>query len=71
MKNNKLRVIWMIPNVFCYLMFFGYLGYVLIYAKELEEIDRLFSSIMMSLAVLFVSILGSFRIRSWIKEGKM
>ena len=39
--NKKLRLVWIIPNVFCYLMVIGLSIFVLSQAKELEEINRL------------------------------
>lgn len=71
MKNNKLRVAWIIPNVFCYLMFIGFSSFVLINAKGLEEINRLSIWVVMLLLLLLVSIFGSYRIWTWIKEGKI
>ncbi|NSL53275.1 hypothetical protein [Calidifontibacillus erzurumensis] len=71
MKNNKLRLVWIIPNVFCYLMFIGFTSFVLVNAKELEEINRLSIWVFMMLLLLLVSLFGSYRIWRWIKEGKM
>ena len=71
MKNNKLRLVWIIPNVFCYLMFIGFSSFVLFNAKGLEEINRLSIFVFMMLLLLLVSLFGSYRIWTWIKEGKM
>ncbi|CAM5222231.1 hypothetical protein UACE39S_03383 [Ureibacillus acetophenoni] len=71
MKNTKLRVIWIIPNVICYLMLIGYSTFVALNAKGLEEINSLSTSVIMMLMLLFVSVFGSYRIWTWIKEGKM
>ncbi|WP_400164041.1 hypothetical protein ACAF76_013250 [Brevibacillus sp. TJ4] len=71
MKNNKLRVIWIVPNLFCYIMFLGTLLFVLTHAEELRELNRLFIWVLTSFSLLLVSLFGSYRIWSWIKEGKM
>ena len=70
MKNNKLRLGWIIPNVFCYLMFIGFSSFVLVNAKDLEEINSLSIWVFMMLLLLLVSLIGSYRIWTWIKEGK-
>lgn len=70
-KNNKLRVIWIVPNLFCYIMFLGTLLFVLTHAEELRELNRLFIWVLTSFSLLLVSLFGSYRIWSWIKEGKM
>ena len=71
MENIKLRLIWIIPNIFCYIMFIGFSAFVCINVTGLKEIDRLSIWIIAMLALFVVSILGSFRIYVWIKEGKM
>ena len=71
MKNNKLRLGWIIPNVFCYLMFIGFSSFVLVNAKGLAEINSLSIWVFMLLLLLLVSLIGSYRIWTWIKEGKM
>lgn len=71
MKNTKLRVAWIVPNVFTYLMFIGALVFVTINAQGIQEIGMTPLWIF-TLFVLFVgSVLGSLRIRYWIKKGKM
>jgi len=71
LKNNKLRLVWIIPNVFMYLMFAGFSTFVIKHAKELKEIGSLSIWVWMLLLLLFVCIFCSVRIRVWIKEGKM
>ncbi|WPK11150.1 hypothetical protein R6U77_14825 [Lysinibacillus louembei] len=71
MKNTKLRIIWMIPNIFCYLMLLGFATFVFIKAEGLMAIDRLTIWVIALFALLFVSLFGSYRIWTWIKEGKM
>ena len=69
--NKKLRLVWIIPNVFCYLMVIGLSIFVLSQAKELEEINRLSLFVFTLFALLFISLFGSYRIRMWIKAGKL
>ena len=71
MKNKKLRIAWIIPNVFCYLMFIGFSTFVIRNVEGLKEINRLTIWVIEMLALLLVSIFGSFRIWKWIKEGKL
>ena len=71
MKNKRLRIVWMIPNIFCYLMFLGFSLFVVSNAKGLQEINRLSIWVVTLLLLLFVSLLSSYRIWTWIKEGKM
>lgn len=71
MKNTKLRVAWIVPNVFIYLMFVGALMFVTINAQGIQE-NGMIPLWAFTLFVLFVgSVLGSLRIRYWIKQGKM
>lgn len=71
MKNYKLRIIWIIPNIFLYLMFIGCSIFVLKFREGLLEINRLSIWVITLILLLFVAILGSYRIWTWIKEGKM
>ncbi len=71
MKNYKLRILWIIPNVFCYLMFIGCSSFVFINAQGLKEINRLSIYVIIMILLLLVSLYGSYRIWTWIKEGKM
>jgi drug/metabolite transporter superfamily protein YnfA len=70
-KNNKLRIVWVIPNVFCYLMFIVFSTFVVTNREGLEEINRLSIWVIVMLVLLAVSICGSYRIWAWIKKGKM
>ncbi|WP_066303511.1 hypothetical protein [Bacillus sp. FJAT-29814] len=71
LKNIKLRLIWIIPNVFCYLALFGFSAFVFVNADGLKEINRLSIWVIMMMILFLVSVFGSFRIWVWIKEGKM
>ncbi|KAB2335591.1 hypothetical protein [Bacillus mesophilum] len=71
MNIYKLRIIYIIPNVFCYLMVIGFSIFVFSNAKGIEELSRLSIWVIILLLLFFVSIYGSYRIWSWIKEGKM
>ena len=69
--NKKLRFAWIIPNVFCYLMFIGFSTFVALNAEGLQEISRLDISVFAMIILFLVSIFGSYRIWTWIKEGEM
>ncbi|WP_088068177.1 hypothetical protein [Gottfriedia luciferensis] len=71
MKNKKLRIGWIIPNVFCYLMFICFSTFIIRNAEGLKEINRFSIWVIAMLALLLVSIFGSFRIWKWIKECKL
>ncbi len=71
LQNKKLRIAWIIPNVFFYLMFIGALIFVAVNAKDINEIGMM-SLWIFILFLLFVgSVLGSIRIWYWIENGKM
>ncbi|QFF97831.1 hypothetical protein PB01_02825 [Psychrobacillus glaciei] len=71
MKNTKLRIVWIIPNVFCYLMLFGLFLWVVANAEGLQGINRLSIYVIYMILFFLVSVFGSFRIWTWIKEGKI
>ncbi|MEK3953663.1 hypothetical protein [Psychrobacillus sp. FSL K6-1464] len=71
MKNTKLRIAWIIPNVFCYLMLLVLSIWTVANSEGLEEINRLSLYVIFMLLLFLVSVYGSFRIWTWIKEGKI
>ncbi|WLD92879.1 hypothetical protein [Alkalihalobacillus sp. AL-G] len=71
MKNTKLRIVWIIPNVFCYLLLFGLTMWVVANGEGLREINRLSIYVIFMILLFLVSVFGSYRIWRWIKEGKM
>lgn len=71
MKNTKLRIAWIIPNVFCYLMLFGLFIWVVANGEGLQEINRLSIYVLFMILLFIVSVFGSYRIWTWIKEGKI
>lgn len=71
MKNTTLRAIWILPNIFLYLLFIGVTTFVVVNADGLREINRMGIWVVYLMLLLAVAIFGSFRIRSWIKEGKI
>jgi len=71
LKNTKFRIAWIIPNVFCYLMLFGLSIWTVTNVEGLEEINRLSLYFIIMLLLFLVSVFGSYRIRTWIKEGKI
>lgn len=52
MKNTKLRIAWIIPNVFCYLMFIGALIFVVSNAEGIKGIGQAPYWTLMLLALL-------------------
>lgn len=71
MKNTTLRAIWILPNIFLYLLFIGVTTFVVVNADGLREINRMGIWVVYLMLLLAVAIFGSFRIRSWIKERKI
>ncbi|MBM7705749.1 ABC-type multidrug transport system permease subunit [Chryseomicrobium aureum] len=71
MKNTTLRAIWILPNIFLYLLFIGVTTFVVVNADGLREINRMGIWVVYLMLLLAVAIFGSFPIRSWIKEGKI
>ncbi|QWC21125.1 hypothetical protein KJK41_12320 [Bacillus haikouensis] len=70
-ENQRLRIIWSIPNVFIYIMFAGVSTNTLVYAAGLREISRMSVWVIAMITLLVVSVFGGFQIRRWIKEGEM
>jgi heme/copper-type cytochrome/quinol oxidase subunit 3 len=50
-------MIWIIPNIFCYLMFAGVSTFTAVYADELREINRLSLWVIATIILLAVSVL--------------
>ncbi|MCZ8542312.1 hypothetical protein [Psychrobacillus psychrodurans] len=71
MKNKKIRVAWIIPNLFCYLMFIGFSTFIVLNAEGLQEISRLNTWVFAMIILFLISIFGSYRIWGWIKEGRI
>jgi|GEM_PF-1724259 len=71
MKNTKLRVLWMVPNIAMYLVFIGLTVFVMLNGEELRKLHLLNSWLLRLALLLLVALLGTFRILSWIRQGKM
>lgn len=70
-KSTVLRAAWIIPNVLCYFLLI-YIGYFVgKNAEGLEETNMLGIWLFMLIAMLLVSLFGSYRIAYWIKKGKL
>ena len=69
--KKNLRMYWITTNSFLYVMFIGASGFVLLNLEGIIEIgmDTYWFTILFFL--FLVCIFGSFRIRSWIKQGKL
>lgn len=71
MKNNKLRVAWILPNVMLYLLLVGLTAFILLQAEGLQESGELIIYVIFALLLGLVTVGGSLRIRHWVKAGKM
>ena len=71
MKNPKLRLVWVIPNVFCYFMLIGLSVWVVANSKSLQEMNRLSIYVIFMMLLFLVSIFGSYQMWRWVKNGKM
>lgn len=71
MKNKTMRLGWILPNVLMYFLLIGLLVFISLNAEGLQEINQFIICIMLALMLGLVTVGGSFRIRSWIKEGKL
>ncbi|MDF2679294.1 MAG: hypothetical protein K0R47_484 [Brevibacillus sp.] len=70
-KSTALRAAWIIPNVLCYFLLI-YIGFFVgKNAEGLEETNRLGIWLFMLIAMILVSLFGSYRIMYWIKKGKL
>lgn len=71
MKQGRLRMVWILLNVWLYLMLIGTTIFIMANAEGLQEINRLFIFIVITLVLGLVAISVSFRIWNWIKEGRL
>lgn len=71
MKNTKVRIAWIIPNVVGYIFLFGLSIWVVTNFEGLQEINRLSLYVIFMSLLFLVSVFGSYSIWRWIKEGKM
>ncbi|NOU97802.1 hypothetical protein GC093_31910 [Paenibacillus sp. LMG 31456] len=69
--NMKLRVAWIIPNIFMYIFFIGISVFVLNNSNGLQHINQLVIWVVILILLLFTALFGTFRILSWIKQGKL
>lgn len=71
LRKKKLRLFWIIPNLFCYVMLIGCLIFVVTNVQGLVTIQELGFLVLMLMILLSVSLFGTYRIWTWIKEGKI
>ncbi len=71
LKNNKFRVLWIVGNVFLYVLLIGYATWVVLNIHDLQKYNMLTQPIVFIIALFFVALYGSYRIRTWIQEGKI
>lgn len=71
MKKVKQRIAWILPNVLMYIALLVIAVFISVNASALNEINRLGIWILAMILLLVVSVFGTFKIVSWIKQGKM
>lgn len=71
MKSVKLRIIWIFPNVMCYLMLIGLSIWVMQNSEGLRAINSFSMYVFFMILLCLVSFYGSYRIWSWIKTGEI
>ncbi len=71
MKNKRLRIVRIIPNLFCYMMLCGLAIWVVVNGEDLQEINRLSIYVILMIVLFIVSVFDSYRIWLWIKAGKL
>lgn len=71
MKNNKLRIAWILPNVMLYLLLAGLAAFIVLQAEGLQESGELIIYVIFALLLGLVTVGGSLRIRHWVKAGKL
>lgn len=71
MKNNKLRIAWILPNVMVYLLLAGITAFIVLQAEGLQESGELIIYVIFALLLGLVTVGGSLRIRHWVKAGKL
>lgn len=71
LKITKQRLAWIVPNVFCYLMFAGGTIFIALNVEGLEAINRLDIWVLAMIFLFVITILGSYSIVKWMKEGRL
>lgn len=71
MKNNKLRIAWILPNVMLYMLLAGLTAFIVLLAEGLQESGELIIYVIFALLLGLVTVGGSLRIRHWVKAGKL
>lgn len=71
MKNNKLRIAWILPNAAMYLLLAGITAFIVLQAEGLRESGELIFYVIFALLLGLVTVAGSLRIRHWVKVGKL
>lgn len=71
MKNSKLRIAWILPNVMVYLLLAGITAFIVLQAEGLQESGELIIYVIFALLLGLVTVGGSLRIRHWVKAGKL
>jgi len=69
--NIGLRMAWIIPNILMYIFFLGLSVFVFANSEGLNDINRLGIWLVTLILLLLIALFGSYRIWSWIKQGKL
>ncbi|NOU77019.1 hypothetical protein GC098_37630 [Paenibacillus sp. LMG 31458] len=69
--NMGLRMAWIIPNVLMYIFFLGLSVFVYANSEGLNDINRLGIWLVTLILLLLIALFGSYRIWSWIQQGKL
>lgn len=69
--NLGLRIAWIIPNVILYIFFLGLSVFIFANAEGLKYINRLGIWLVILILLLVTSLFGSYRIWTWIRQGKL
>ncbi|WP_168118633.1 hypothetical protein [Paenibacillus sp. HB172176] len=70
-KNLPFRITWIIPNVFMYTLFIWVAFFIFRNIDGLRDINRLGIYVLFWMLTLGVALFGSYRIWSWIKQGRL
>ncbi len=70
MKNNYLRIAWILPNVFMYFASFGLIVFISLLYREFDILTFTVYSVFVVLT-LFSAVFGTYKILLWIKEERI
>ncbi|MBM7579431.1 hypothetical protein [Jeotgalibacillus terrae] len=68
MSPKRLIVMWIIPNILSYIAFTAALIFVLWNSEKIREAGQMGVWVLTLFALLIVAVLGSKRIKYWLKQ---